>query len=504
MMKIQKRILSAMLAMLFALSLSGCAKKNPSPNASNGTSEVTLPIGETGVPQAPLGDKWDSEVYRASIYYAQSEASVSVPSTRVLWLGAQSSVERRLAEELMKVPGGDAISVVPRGSRVAQVEAAGEIVTVNVLPTAVMTDLETKTLADAMSRTLFELEGVSGVNLLLHGRAASVYSLPIGLITKNTDLSALLDEAIHFPESGNSAVSRRIAGYYPSLDETCVIPCEILISHNPDDPAEAVLRALGSVPQSARGVISGVPACETMFQKKSQYEIMPGGDRVIKVHLTNDALLALDESGHDRHMYLASIVLSLTSFLNDTDGVVITIGGKTITEVPLSGGIKRTFPSGVMKRDDFTPYIGENVTLYFAGENDMLIPEIRALPIAEADSARARISALMKGPDDVSLLPIFPGGVKTSDILGIQISGNVASVNFSSNVYRLLQSFTQSQEELFVYGLVNTLSELRGVSGVRLYFEGVTGSCLTHKVYLEGVLLKNPGRVYEIVSSASN
>ena len=497
-----KRLLSALLSMVLLLSLTSCTVKSNQGNTTGGSAEVTLPLKEANVPAAPYGDKKDSEVYRASIYYASADSSVTVPSTRVLWLNSESSVERRLAEELMKVPGGDAVSVVPRGSRVASVEAAGGIVTVNVLPASYMTDPEVKTLSDAMSKTLLALDGVTGVNLLLYGRAASVYGLPIGLIQKNTDISALYDEAVHFSESDTASVIRRAAGYFPSANESCVIPFEITFPHNPSDPAEAILRALGASPDAS--VLSGVPACETMFEKKSHYETAPTGDRILYVHLTSDAYTALKASGHDRHMYLASVVLSLTSFLSDTDGVSITIGGKTITEVPLSNGTTRTFPSGIMKRDNFTQYIGENVTVYFADENGMLRPETKALSLSKADSARARICALMEGPENTSLKAVFPSGVKPSDILGVQISGSVASVNLSSNVYRLAQSFTPVEEELFVYGLVNTLSELRGISGIRLYFEGITGSVLTHKVHLEGVLLKNPGRIQLSETSASN
>ena len=497
-----KRILSAVLSVVLAVSLASCTGNSNTGTTTGNPAEVTLPLKEANVPNAPYGDGKDSEVYRASIYYASGDSSVTVPSTRVLWLNSESSIERRLAEELMKVPGGDAVSVVPRGSRIASVEAAGEIVTVNVLPASAMTDLEVKTLSDAMSKTLLTLDGVTGVNLLLHGRAASVYGLPVGLIQKNTDLSAVYDEAAHFAESQASSVTRRAAGYFPSIDETCVIPFEISLSHNPADPAEAILRALGTSPDAS--VLSGVPACETMFEKKSHYEVTPTGDRILYVHLTSDAYTALKDSGHDRHMYLASIVLSLTSFLNDTDGILITIGGKTITEVPLSNGTMRSFPSGIMKRNDFAQYIGENVTVYFADENGMLRPETKSLSLNEADSARARICALMEGPVNPSLKAVFPSGVKPSDILGVQISGSVASVNLSSNVYRLAQSFTPDEEELFAYGLVNTLCELHGISGMRLYFEGVTGSVLTHKVHLEGVLLKNPGRIQLNDTSASN
>lgn len=498
-----KRILSVILLTAFAFSLTSCKSKSPSGGASNGALTLSLPLKEQNVPPAPYGDSRDSEVLRASIYYASSDGTVSVPSTRVLGLNSRSSVERRLAEELMKTPGGDAVAVVPKGSRIASVEVSGGIVTVDVIPSSPMSGAEIKTLSEAMSKTMFTLDGVTGVNLLISGRAAAFHGLPIGLITPYADLSALYDEAVHYPESETVSVSRRAVGYFPSADESCVIPFEISLSLHPSDPAQAVLHALGVQPDSP-GLLAGVPACESMFEKASRYTTAPSGDRILNIHLTNDAYTALKASGHDRHMYLASIVMTLTSLLPDTDGVLISIGGRTITEVPLKNGTTRTFSSGIMKRADFAPYIGTNVPVYFANQNNMLSPEIRAVNILNADSARARIQALMEGPADASLLPVFPDGVKPSDILGVNISGSVARVNLSANVYRLMQSFTENEEELFVYSLVNTLSDLRGVSGVRLYFEGVTGSVLTHKVYLEGVLLKNPGRIQTSDISASN
>lgn len=497
-----KRIFSIVLALVITFSLASCSRTNTAGSTTNSAGSLSLPLKEPNAPPAPYGDTRDSEVYRASIYYASDDGSVSVPSTRVLWLNSQASLQRRLAEELMKVPGGDAAAVVPKGSSIASVESAGSIVTVDVLPASPMSDAEIKTLSDAMSKTLFELEFVTGVNLLLHGRAASMSSLPIGVIGKNTDMHTLHDESIHYADNEYSIVSRRAAIYYPSLDESCVIPFEIPVSYNPSDPAEAILRALGTPPE-AGGVIAGVPYCENLFERPSQYKVMPGGYRILHVYLTRDAYSALTQSGHDRHMYLASIVLSLTSFLGETDGVCLNFGGKTVTEVPLKSGASMKFASGIMTRADFSPYIGKNTPLYFAGENSMLYEETRALPLNTADSPRALISALIEGPKDASLLPIFPNGVTPSDILGVHISGSIVSVNLSSNVYRLMQSFSESEEELFVYGLVNTLSELRGISGVRLYFAGVTGSVLTHKVYLEGVLLKNPGRIQQSDNSAS-
>lgn len=494
MIMLNKRLVSLVLCLIMLVSLSACDQNN-APGASGGTSDrLSAPLQEANVPKAPYGDTMDSEVYRASIYYASADGSVSMPSTRVLWLNSAAPLERRLAEETLKSPGGDAVSVAPKGSRIASVEAAGPIVTVNVLPASPMSDPERALLMEAMTKTLMELEHVKGVSFLFSGRAASLASLPVGVISKDTDLRSLMDENAHALVSESAAVTRKAALYFPCEDETCVLVESASVALDPLDPASSLLLALTRAPQT-EGAVTAIPMQETLLAKKSQITETASGDRILSVSLDNSALTALNESGHDRYLYLASIVLTLTSFLPEVDGVTLEIGGKPITEVPVKNSENQKFPSGIMKRSDFAHLIGKNVTLYFANEDGMLAPETRALPIRSASSPRALIGALMEGPRDPSLLPVFPKGAKSTDILGIRISSNAANVNLSSKIYRLAQAFTPAQEELFVFSIVNTLSNLRNVSGVRLYFDGETGSILTHNVWLEGVLLKNPGRI---------
>ena len=282
--------------------------------------------------------------------------------------------------------------------------------------------------------------------------------------------------------------------YFPSLDESCLLVESATITLNADDPASSLLLALAKAPKTA-GAAVAIPMYDALIAKKSQVSLTASGDQILSVYLDASALSALNESGHDRNLYLASIVLTLTSFLPEIDGVSLEIGGKLVTEVPVKDGETRKFASGIMKRSDFAHLIGKNVTLYFANESGMLAGETRAMPISFADSPRALMQALMAGPRNASLLPVFPNGIRETDILGIRVSSGVANVNLSSNVYRLAQSFTDAEEELFVFSLVNTLSNLRNVSGIRLYFDGETGSVLTRNVYLEGIILKNPGRI---------
>ena len=489
-----KRLLSLMLCAILLFSFAACSVKKTPGSTLSAPSDLNLPLSEKDAPKAPYGDSRASEVYRASIYYASSDGSVSMPSTRVLWLNSDSTIERRLAEETLKSPGGDALSVAPRGSKIVSVEAAGPIVNVNVQPSAPMNDTETALLMEAMSKTLMELTHVEGVNFLISGRASAISSLPSGVITKETDFRGMMDESARYLQGENVSITRTAALYVPSSDESCVLLESAQIALNASDPASALLLALAKAPKT-QGAVTAVPMHDTLIAKKSQILPTASGDQILWVYLDASAFTALNESGHDRNLYLASIVLTLTSFLPEIDGVCLEIGGKLVTEVPLQNGEMRKFASGIMKRSDFTHLIGKNITLYFANENGMLTGETRALPIRMADSPRALLWALMDGPRDDSLLPVFPNGAKHSDILGIRVSSNAANVNFSSNIYRLAQSFTDTEEELFVFSIVNTLSQLRNISGIRLYFDGETGSVLTRNVYLEGVILKNPGRI---------
>ncbi|MBQ3169248.1 MAG: GerMN domain-containing protein, partial [Clostridia bacterium] len=73
------------------------------------------------------------------------------------------------------------------------------------------------------------------------------------------------------------------------------------------------------------------------------------------------------------------------------------------------------------------------------------------------------------------------------------VSGSIASVNLSSEAYRLAQELTKEEEKMFVYSIVNTLTEIDGINGVRIYIDGRETDTLAGNIWLRGVLLPNPG-----------
>lgn len=485
----RKRLLTGFACLLLSLCLTGCSVFDAiSPESEIGYAD--LPEPEKKDIDAPVGDEFDKTVYGASLYYPDAEGEMLHPYTRVVSLDANTQLNRRLCEEILKTPGSDLQAVAPKGSRILFVESASGLVNVCIQPAQAMDEAQLLLLAEALSKTLLAIDDNSGVSLMLSDRAACVNLLPLGVIGRDTDFEAFTSETA----ADGMAAERRMLAYYPASDDEHLIAESVPVALNPQDPARACLAALAGAPQN----LCAVPLrlnCETAFEKPSDYTTLAGGERVLNLYFTESGFAELSKGKHTLNQALAAITLTLTTFLPGTDGVSVHSPLGQVTEIALKDGQKLRFDNGTMKRRDFSGLIGECTEVYFAGEGDMLYAEPRVISLKDTLSVRVRLSLLFEGPVSRKLRSTTPEGITIADILGIRVSGGLAHVNLSAGAYAKCQSFSRVEEELFVYALVNTLCRMEGVSGVRLYVEGEQVDVLTQFIHLEGVLLENPGRV---------
>ena len=116
-------------------------------------------------------------------------------------------------------------------------------------------------------------------------------------------------------------------------------------------------------------------------------------------------------------------------------------------------------------------------TAYFAGPTnfqDYLVPEQRIIPksdgvVKTADLARAVLTELISGPGQKSILaPVLPSGTK---VRGITINRGVATVDLDAGFIESYWGGSRS-EELTVYSIVNSLTEIEGIDAVRLTLDG--------------------------------
>jgi germination protein M len=106
--------------------------------------------------------------------------------------------------------------------------------------------------------------------------------------------------------------------------------------------------------------------------------------------------------------------------------------------------------------------------LYFSDpQAEKLVAEVRQ--IAETDEVgRAAVEALIEGPALEEAVPTIPEGTR---LLDIKIASEQATVNFSPEfVDNHLGG--SAGERMTVYSVVNTLTELDGVSAVRFLVDG--------------------------------
>lgn len=114
-----------------------------------------------------------------------------------------------------------------------------------------------------------------------------------------------------------------------------------------------------------------------------------------------------------------------------------------------------------------------NVKLYFAKYEDNLAylsPESR-LVINDADFYKRIVQEIVKGPTDVQSYPTVPSTVKVNSVI---VADGLAIVDFSKEIITDTQEIPHSSttEVLAIYSIVDTLTEVKEITKVRITIEG--------------------------------
>ncbi len=134
-----------------------------------------------------------------------------------------------------------------------------------------------------------------------------------------------------------------------------------------------------------------------------------------------------------------------------------------------------------------TPAPEQRITLFFAGGDGLLHPEIRTVPLPEDTAARIRIvfAELLAGPRS-SLQPILP---YPAELRALFVTpGGRAYLDISGPPEPLEGSAT---ELMMVYGLVNSVLLNTEVVAVQVLFEGTERATLTGHLDLSRPLVLN-------------
>lgn len=484
--------------------LCGCAA-----NESAVTPQITLPPVQDGR-AAPENDARQTYEQTVMLYLPSLDGTqlLAVPQTATL--SASRPIARTLCEMLLAHPGNEITSPVGGAITLSlaetdAVEVSGQVATVSLAASALrLTHEQLFTVGQALANTLCQFGDLQYVNVLISGAQPGMNiaaTLPAGSFQRNSreDLGTLWARA-SAPLS-NSRRSFATTLYFPAPSGKGVL-CEArTLSFAFQDLSNMALTMLDALSAGA-DYLPGLPKCpelRTLLREPPTIE-ESGGVRRLVLRFSDKFNSALIDAGITRSVMMASMTLTLTTFLPGIEGIEVRIGEERINSLTPSGtyngaGEIITFQDGLMRRRDFSGFLLAECVLYFADAEGYLQKVNRPVPFYEAVSARALVEQLMLGPQAFDSLTglnaVLPGELRPADLLGVAFEDNVLLLNFSPQFISLAEEFGPDEEKRMIYAVVNTLCELSEVKRVAFYVQGKQPETLAGTVYLPGDFLPN-------------
>lgn len=482
------RTLALISALLF--SLSGALAELPEPE-NNGVNMI-------------IGDKSGDYYAEVELYY-ESDSGVELSSiTRTVYVPAGGSLaETALAELFSSAGDQEHASPMPGDATLCSIELAGSLATVEVIVdmAGLQDDSELVAMFNAITNTLTGIDGVEAVNILVNSAPESVCGIPAGVLEHNDSSTAVAwsryqAEAAGFLNNGQMALTRRVALYFPSTNGQWLLPEVREVSFQNEEYASQLMLELISGTNAGNAYANFLSGGASIMTADPEISISSAGERVLEVYLSSTIRDYMLLQGLSEWQLAGAITVTMCSFISGLDAVRVNIDGTPITRLNIRGQNK-DFETGLMRRSDFSMYIGSVGSLYFGDGNGGLIEVGRAMSSKRAQSAYSLVTQLISGPSsaDQGAQQTMPVGVSAGDLLGVSVTDDVAVVNFSANFYRLCQNMDADGERLLVYSIVNTLCGRPGISAVRIVVEGEQVEALSDSIYLKGELLPNPGIV---------
>jgi len=297
-------------------------------------------------------------------------------------------------------------------------------------------------------------------------------------------LSALL--LFSFTSCGNNAKDMGSSLYYVRSDKAGIAPVEYNFSSN--DTEGMIKEALKALAEDNTDInmMNTIPAGVDI----RHWELNDGN---LSLYFVGD-YESLDV--YTEILVRAAIVKSLTQ-INGVDAVSFYVNDSPLTD---SNGDS----IGQMTADTFIEDFGQEtdsllsteLTLYFASANGLsTVAETREVYYSRnVSKERLVIEQLIKGPESNELLSAIPSGTKLNSITVSE--DGVCIVNFDATIETTITGIT---ENVTVYSIVNSLTELDNIKSVKILVNGETPHISNVDVDLSSSISRNE----EIIATVS-
>ncbi len=506
-----KRAGALCMSLLAACMLSGCTSNLA---ALDHDDSVTLPPVQVNW-KAPTGDT-SQEISQTVLLYVPDVTGTRLIAQpdRISYSASRHPAEATL-KHLFSFAGNSAAAKLTQEitlqlSTVNPVEISGDTATVNLGASALtLAHQELYVVCQAIANTLCQWGDIKYVNVLVSSSQPGLdvaASVPAGCFTQN--LSDTIDTLSSYAQSlSQSSADRRFSTaatlYFPTYAGKGILAETRVLNFPSRDKSlliEALLDGLSSGAQTLQGV-PAVPALAGYLEKSPEVgDVAVSGGQQAVLHFRSSFNDALISAGIPRSVMLSSLTYTITTFVPGISGVTVYIGDELITAIVPSGvydgaGETISFEGGLMRRSHFSHFLLSQCTLYFGDDTGKLVATERPVPYYQARSLRYLINCLLQGPqmyDSVTgLAGVMPAEMKDADVLGVAVKDQRALINLSQAFMNACAEYSETQEKLLIYALVNTLTELPGISATALFIAGAQPQSLCGYMYLPGEFMRN-------------
>ena len=470
----------------------------------------------------------EQAAFETKLYFLSDDGLYLSVEEREIQYDSEMSRAEAAIEALIDGPESSVLRAsVPGDMALQRVETSYEACNVYLLASHTPEAREWLTARAAIAATVFACEDIPAVNLYLNGMALGYYGRATGAMqpitsTLDAHIVSLQQEYREIYSAVDTDIyeNRTATLYFTDDTNTLLIAKNITLNYDSAESAEGIAALLISKLVTGAGELSPVlpqdfalagPVMITPLQDAEQEGDPDEGDSphpddILSVEIIEEqdpgmargetSVITLNirepETPYSMEVMCGALTMTLAGYIPDIQGVAINVideGGKGI-----SLGTDAYFT-----REDFSDMLGRIVHIACPDKDGMVLRRVpRAMTSVDSYDPLHILGELF-ADEDIS------GGMYTyfspEDVADIYITGSTVVVDWKAGFEEALRSFTagdssdipqDKRERMFIYSVVNTLTELEGVSRVWMLEEGKKLGSI-EEIYLGNALMRNPG-----------
>ena len=469
--------------------------------------------------------------FTAQLYFLSDDGlHLSVEEREIVYDGGMSRAEAAV-QALIDGPENTVLRYsVPGDMALQRVEASYEACNVYLLASHMPEVREWLTARAAIAATVFACEDIAAVNLYLNGMALGYYGRPLGAMQPiATTLDAhMIDIQQEYKEISQSAVTeagiyenRTATLYFTDSTNTLLIAKNVTLNYDSSESYQGIAALLVNKLMSGADKLEPVlpkdfeligpvsiqplknqeqtgsndpeegdaPHPDAILPGETEQEENPGMERGEPSIITLN--IREPEEPYNIEVMCGALTLTLTGYIPDIQGVAInmTDGEGRVTAVS----------SGYYTREDFSHMIGRIVHIAYPDKDGTVLHRVpRAMTSKDSYDPRHILGELFAGPAEPG---VMYSHLSEEDIADVYITGGTVVVDWRQGVGEALERYVDlpegdipadKRERMFIYSVVNTLTELEGVSRVWMLEDGKKLG-IVNEIYLGNALMRNPG-----------